>query len=129
MLLVIDAGNSNVTLGVFEGAELLAQWRLVTEHNRSSEEYGAEVQDLFEVAHLDPEKIVGVAIASVVPSLNEVFNQVVESCFKSTPMFVDHTSNTGLKILYETPADLGADRIVDAVAAVEKYGAPCIVVD
>jgi type III pantothenate kinase len=129
MLLVIDAGNTNVTLGVFRGAELLVQWRLVTDHNRSSDEYGAEVLSLFEADGLDVKEIDAVVIASVVPPLNPSLSRMIEVGFGLTPVFVDHTTNTGLKILYESPSELGADRIVDAVAAVTKYGAPCIVVD
>jgi type III pantothenate kinase len=129
MLLVIDAGNTNVTLGVFRGVDLLAQRRLTTDHNRSSDEYGVELRRFLELNGVDLKEIDGIAIASVVPPLNEVLKRMVEDCFSLTPLFVDHTTNTGLKILYETPAELGADRIVDAVAAVARYGVPCIVVD
>lgn len=129
MLLVIDAGNTNVTLGVFRGSDLLAQWRLTTDHDRSSDEYGAQVRKLFEVAGIDVKEIDGVVIASVVPPVNPSLTRIVEELFGLTPLFVDHTTDTGLKILYDSPSDLGADRIVDAVAAVTKYGAPCIVVD
>jgi len=129
MLLVIDAGNTNVTLGLFRGVDLVAQWRLTTDHDRSSEEYGAQARNLFELAGIDLEEVEAVAIASVVPALNQTLERMVEVCFELTPLFVDHTTDTGLKILYDSPPDLGADRIVDAVAAVAKYGAPCIVVD
>jgi len=129
MLLVIDAGNSNITLGVFRGSDLLAQWRLTTDHNRSSDEYGAQLQDLFERSGLDMKEIDAVVIASVVPPVNPSLTRMVEVLFGVTPLFVDHTTDTGLKILYDSPSELGADRIVDAVAAVTKYGAPCIVVD
>lgn len=129
MLLVIDAGNTNITLGFFRGAELAAQWRLTTVHDRGSEEYGAQVRNLFERAGIDLKDVEAVAIASVVPPLNQTLKQMVEVCFEVTPLFVDHATDTGLKILYDSPSDLGADRIVDAVAAVAKYGAPCIVID
>ena len=129
MLLVIDAGNTNVTFGLFRGSELLAQWRLTTDRNRSSDEYGAQVRSLFESAGSDVEEVEAVAIVSVVPPLNPSLMRMVETGFGLTPLVVDHTTDTGLKILYESPSDLGADRIVDAVAAVTKYGAPCIVVD
>jgi type III pantothenate kinase len=129
MLLAIDAGNTNVTLGVFQGSELLAQWRLTTDHNRSSDEYGAQVRNLFDDAKIDLKGIKAVAIASVVPPLNPSLTRMVEVVFGLTPLFVDHTTDTGLQILYDSPSDLGADRIVDAVAAVTKYGVPCIVVD
>jgi len=126
MLLVIDAGNSNLKFGVFRGVDLVAQWRLITDHTA---EYAAELRHLLEAAGIDAKEIEGVAIASVVPALNDALKRVVQECFGVTPLFVDHTSDTGLKILYDSPAQLGADRIVDAVAAVAKYGAPCIVVD
>ena len=129
MLLVIDAGNTNVTAAVFREEELIAQWRLITERTRTSDEYGVQVRSLFELAGLDVKDIDAIVIASVVPSLNETLKRAGEVYFQLTPLFVDHTTDTGLKILYEPPSDVGADRIVDAVAAVAKYGAPCIVVD
>lgn len=129
MLLVVDAGNTNVTLGVFRGEELLAQWRLTTDRDRSAEEYETQVRSVFEHGGIDLKEIDGIAIASVVPVLNEKLKRVSEVCFGLEPLFVDHNTDTGLEILYDSPSELGADRIVDAVAGVEKYGAPCIVVD
>jgi len=129
MLLAIDAGNSNFKFGVFRGVDLVGHWRLLTDHTRTAQEYGAELRNLFELTGIDLKEIEGVAIASVVPPLNDALVSVVQECFGLTPLFVDHTSDTGLKILYDSPSQLGADRIVDAVAAVAKYGAPCIVVD
>lgn len=129
MLLVIDAGNTNVTFGVFRGKELMAQWRLSTERTRTSDEYGVQARSLFQLAGLDFKDIDAIVIASVVPALNQTLNRVAELYFELTPLFVDHNTDTGLKILYEPPSDVGPDRIVDAVAAVAKYGAPCIVVD
>jgi type III pantothenate kinase len=129
MLLVIDVGNTNVTLAVFRGKELLAQWRLTTERTRTGDEYGVQVRSLFELAGIDRKEIDAIVVASVVPSLNETLKRVAEVYFQLTPVFVDHTTDTGLKILYEPPSDVGADRIVDAVAAAAKYGVPCIVVD
>ena len=128
MLLVIDAGNSNITVGVFRGPELVAQWRLLTDRD-NGDLYGAEIREVFERARIDRKEIEGVAIASVVPPLDQPLKQMAQSSFGLTPLFVDHTTDTGLKILYDSPADIGADRIVDAAAAVTKYGAPCIVVD
>lgn len=128
MLLVVDAGNTNMKLGVFRGPELLGQWRLMTDSARA-EEYGVELRTLFELANLNVEEVDGIAIACVVPALNVSLKLVSERLFGLAPLFVDHTTETGLKILYNPPSDLGADRIVDAVAAVSKYGAPCIAVD
>ena len=126
MLLVIDAGNTNITFGVFRGVDLLAQWRLTTDRERSRDEYEAQIRDSFAQAGIDRDEIEAVVVASVVPSLNEMLERVVA---KLTPRFVDYTTDTGLRILYDSPAELGADRVVDALAAVAKYGAPCIVVD
>src|ERR1041384_1733052 len=123
MLLVIDAGNSNLTLGVFRGVELLAQWRLLTERDK---QYGSEIRELLA---RDRVEVTGIAIASVVPQLDGALSEIATKDFGVTPLFVDHTTDTGLKLLYDTPAELGADRIVDAAAALAKYGAPCIVVD
>ena len=129
MLLVIDAGNTNTSLGVFAGRELIAHWRLTTARSRTVDEYGVHARNLFELAELDFEAIDAIAIASVVPPLNYTLKTMAETYFHLTPMFVDHSTDTGLKILYEPASDVGADRIVDAVAAIEKYGSPCIVVD
>ena len=129
MLLVIDAGNSNLTLGVFRDAELLAQWRLLTERDKSAEQYGVEIHNLFSHAGLDVKNVQGIAIASVVPQLDQALSEIAANDFGVQPLFVDYTTNTGLKLLYDQPAELGADRISDAAAALEKYGAPCIVVD
>src|SRR6267143_838444 len=129
MLLVIDAGNTNTSLGVFNATELVAHWRLTTARSRTVDEHGIHARNLFELAGLDFKTITAIAIASVVPPLNYTLKIMAETYFNLTPLFVDHTVNTGLKILYEPASDVGADRIVDAVAAIHKYGRPCIVVD
>ena len=129
MLLVIDVGNTNTSLGVYEGANLVAHWRLTTARNRTVDEYGLHARNLFELAGLDFKTINAIAIASVVPPLNYTLKQMAEVYFHLSPLFVDHTIEIGLRILYEPPSDVGADRIVDAVAAIHKYGAPCIIVD
>jgi type III pantothenate kinase len=129
MLLVIDAGNSNTSLGVYQGTELVAHWRLTTARNRTVDEYGVHARNLFELAGLDFKAINAIAIASVVPPLNYTLKRMAEAYFHLTPLFVDHTTDLGLRVLYEPASDVGADRLVDAVAATEKYGAPCIIVD
>lgn len=129
MLLVLDAGNTNLKFGVFRGDNLVGQWRLIMAHSSTAREYGAELRKLFELSGIDLKEIEGVAIASVVPLLNEPLAQMVQDCFGLAPLFVDHNSDTGLKILYDSPSELGADRIADVVAGVTRYGAPCIVVD
>ena len=129
MLLVIDIGNTNTSFGVFDGEKLIKHWRLTTERARTGDEWGVLARNLFELTDLDFKSIDAIAIASVVPPLNFTLNRMAETYFSLTPLFVDHTVDTGLRILYQPASDVGADRIVDAVAAIRKYGAPCIVVD
>src|SRR6266704_6795109 len=129
MLLVIDIGNTNTSLGVFDGETLTAHWRLTTARARTEDEWGVHARNLFALAGLDFKAIDAIAIASVVPPLNYTLKRMAEVYFQITPLFIDHATDTGLRILYEPAADVGADRIVDAVAAITKYGAPCVVVD
>jgi type III pantothenate kinase len=129
MLLAIDVGNTNTSLGVYRDARLVAHWRLTTARERTVDEYGVHSRNLFELAGLDFKTITAVAIASVVPPLNFTLRRMSEDYFHRTPLFVDHTTDTGVPILYNPPSDVGADRIVDAVAAIHKYGSPCIIVD
>ena len=120
MLLAIDAGNSNIKFAIFNGPELVRTWRIMTDVSGKFDDYEKEMFDF--------KGLEAILVSSVVPALNPTLTHIAETYFKLTPLFVDHT-NAGLKIVYDRPSDLGADRIVDAVAAVDKYGAPCIVVD
>src|ERR1044072_2826764 len=129
MLLAIDVGNTNTSLGVYEDERLVTHWRLTTNRARTVDEYGVHARNLFELTGLDFKAITSVAIASVVPPLNFTLRRMAEVYFNHSPLFIDHTTDTGVPILYDPPSDVGADRIVDAVAALHKYGAPCIVVD
>src|SRR5256714_1866675 len=129
MLLVIDVGNTNTSLGVYEGARLVTHWRLTTVRARTVDEWGVHARNLFALAGLDFKAIDAIAIASVVPPLNFTLKRMAEVYFQITPLFVDDTVDTGVPILYQPPSDVGADRIVDAVAAIHKYGAPSIIVD
>src|SRR5881392_3745322 len=129
MLLVIDIGNTNTSLGVFDGDHLVVHWRLTTERSRTVDEWGVHARNLFALGGLDFKTIDAIAIASVVPPLNFTLKRMAERYFGLPPLFVDHTIDSGVPILYHPAADVGADRIVDAVAAIRKYGAPCIVVD
>src|SRR5258707_5596358 len=129
MLLVIDIGNTNTSLGVFDGETLAAHWRLTTARSRTIDEWGVHARNLFALAGLDSKSINAIAIASVVPPLNFTLKRMAEDYFHLTPLFVDHATDTGVPILYQPASDVGADRIVDAVAAIKKYGTPCIVVD
>ena len=129
MLLVIDVGNTNTSLGVFENQLLIADWRMATVRYRTTDEYGVLARQMFSLAAIDFRAIDAVIVASVVPPLNQTFARMAEKYFAHKAVFVDNQTDTGLKIRYNPPQDVGADRIVDAVGAVHRYGAPCIVVD
>jgi len=145
MLLVIDVGNTNTVLGVFArvakvhaGEEstgsaryerLVAQWRVSTIWNHTVDEYGVLFRSLFSMDDIDVSGIHGIIISSVVPPLDSTLRQVCERYFKLKPLFVEPGVKTGMPIQYENPAEVGADRIVNGVAAFEKYGGPCVVVD
>jgi type III pantothenate kinase len=129
MLLTVDVGNTNVTLGVFEGEALRATWRLATDIERLADEYGGLILSLFQHGNLSPEDVTEAAMTCVVPELEPVFQTVCRRYFDVSPLVVGVGTKTGLRILYDTPRDVGADRVVDAVAAIRIYGPPLIVVD
>jgi len=129
MLLVIDVGNTNTVLGLFDGQRLVAHWRLTTLHEQTVDEYGILARNLFAVERIDPGSIRGIIISSVVPPLNSTLEQVALRYFRLQPLFVEPGTTTGMRILYDNPQEVGADRVVNAVAAYDKYGGPCIVVD
>jgi type III pantothenate kinase len=128
-LLVIDVGNTNTTLGVYQGNSLRALWRLATSREQTADEYGILIHNLFTLEKLAATDIGGIMIASVVPPLNFVLGEMARKYFKMEPLFLGPGTRTGMAILVDTPQEVGADRIADAVAAYEKYGGPCIVVD
>ncbi len=129
MLVTMDVGNTNTVLGVFRGAELVAHWRLTTARDQTVDEYGILTRNLFSLAGLDSGEVAGLIISSVVPPLNRTLAQMAERYFRLEALFVEPGVRTGMPVLYENPQDVGADRIVNAVAAFAKYGGPCIVVD
>lgn len=129
MLMVMDVGNTHIVLGIYEGEELLSHWRLQTNPNATEDEYGMLIQSLFQNAGVDPKKINGVAISSVVPPLTHVLKKLSEKYFQQKPIVVGPGVKTGLNIKYDNPREVGADRIANAVAAIEQYGAPVIIVD
>ncbi len=129
MLLVIDVGNTNTVLGVFEGKELRAQWRLSTNRRQTADEYGILIRNLFELDGVEPKKIDGVMVASVVPPLNSVLEEMATKYFHLKAVFLGPGTRTGMAIHYDNPQEVGADRIADSVAAFVKYGGPCVVVD
>lgn len=129
MLLALDAGNTNITIGVFDGPRLTHRWRLRTVHEQTEDEWGILLRNLFSLDSLDLREVDGVIVASVVPPLNPTLAGMTRRYFHREPLFVTHETDTGLVIRYDNPREVGADRIVNAVAAFEKYGAPCVVVD
>jgi type III pantothenate kinase len=128
-ILVIDVGNTNTVLGLYHGSSLRALWRLATSREQTADEYGILIHNLFTLDKLPAADISGIMIASVVPPLNAVLEEMARKYFKMVPLFLGPGTRTGMAILVETPQEVGADRIADAVAAYEKYGGPCIVVD
>ncbi|MGI9101053.1 MAG: type III pantothenate kinase, partial [Terriglobales bacterium] len=139
MLLVLDVGNTNTVLGVFEAASesqtesqpprLLAHWRVATIKTQTVDEYGVLFRNLFAMAKLAVEDIKGIVISSVVPPMDSTLREVCERYFQTKPLFIEPGVKTGMPVLYDNPAEVGADRIVNGVAAFERYGGPCIVVD
>ena len=132
MLLAIDVGNTNVTIGVFDGSRLVHHWRLAALRERTADELGILVTRLFEQMHIAVSDVSGIAIASVVPPLTRPMEEMCERYFSRTALLVD-ASNAGITVRYSPAGDVGADRIVNAVAAWEKYGegraVPLVVVD
>jgi type III pantothenate kinase len=145
MLLVIDVGNTNTVLGVFDQVahragedvttaparydRLVANWRVGSHLTRTVDEYGVIFRNLFSMDNLEVSAVQGIVISSVVPPLDAVLRQVCERYFNTKPLFIEPGVKTGMQVLYDNPAEVGADRIVNAVAAFEKYGGPCVIVD
>ncbi len=145
MLFVLDVGNTNTVLGVFAQTEqdrpgnrdnaaagyarLVAHWRVTTRQASTVDEYGVLFRNLFSMARLEASEIQGIVISSVVPPLDPVLRQVCERYFNSKPLFIEPGVKTGMPVQYDNPAEVGADRIVNAVAAFDKYGGPCVIVD
>src|SRR5271163_4734729 len=124
MLLALDVGNTNTVLGVFRGKELIAHWRLTTARDQTIDEYGILTRNLFTLASLEPLKISG-----VMPPLNRTLGEMSSKYFGRKPLFVEPGIKTGMSVLVDNPLEVGADRIVNGVAAFYEYGGPCIVVD
>jgi type III pantothenate kinase len=129
MILVLDVGNTNITLGLYKGKELLTHWRIATVRERTEDELGILIKNLIRDRGLDPKDVEGIAISSVVPPLMFALERMSVKYFGHKPIVVGPGVKTGLNIKYENPREVGADRIVNAVAALEKYGPPLIIVD
>jgi type III pantothenate kinase len=129
MLLVIDVGNSNTVLGVYEGEKLLHHWRVWTDRQKTSDEYGILLRNLYDASHFSSREIKAIIIASVVPPLTPTIVELCERYFGVAPMVVGPGIKTGISIKMDNPREVGADRIVNAVAAYAKHGKASIVVD
>ena len=129
MLLTLDIGNTNITMGVFEGDTLKATWRIATDLQRLPDEYGLMLSQLLPLKGLSPNKIEAVALCSVVPPLTPTFEELCQTYFDVSPLVAGAGTKTGIRVHYDTPRDVGADRIVDVTAALELYGGPAIIVD
>jgi len=129
MLLAIDIGNTNLTLGLYEKETLGAHWRLATDHARMPDEYGLQFLGLLEHAHCSQACLSGVVLASVVPNLTGRVVQACQEYLQREPLVVDAGVKTGIRIRYEDPRAVGADRVADAVAVMRLYGAPACVID
>ncbi|MGN0771336.1 MAG: type III pantothenate kinase [Christensenellales bacterium] len=129
MILVIDIGNTNIKLGVYNGNRLIASWRLSVSIPRTSDEIGIYIKNLFEENGLSKDDFEGIIMSSVQPSLNYTFERACEYYVGKKPMIVGPGTKTGLNIKYSNPQEVGADRIVNSVAAHRIYGGPCIVID
>jgi len=142
MLLVLDVGNTNTVLGLFAKTgtpeansgdarygPLVANWRVATVATQTVDEYGVLFRNLFAMDQIEVKGIRGIVISSVVPPLDSTLRQVCERYFNTKPLFIEPGVKTGMPVLYENPAEVGADRIVNSVAAFEKYGGACVVVD
>ncbi len=129
MLLALDAGNSNITIGAFVDGKLVSQWRLRTVHEQTSDEWGILLRNLFSPAGLDIEKVDGIIVCSVVPPIDSTLAAMTKRYFHTEAMFVGPRTDIGLAIRYDNPNEVGADRLVNGVAGFYKYGGPCVIVD
>jgi type III pantothenate kinase len=145
MLLALDVGNTNTVLGLYrltaessapaatgaraEERELVAHWRVTTHRTQTSDEYGVLLVNLFQMSRISVEEVHHIIISSVVPPVESTLRRVCDKYFHVQPLFVEPGIKTGMPMLIDNPTELGADRLVNAIAAYERYGGPCIVVD
>ncbi len=129
MLLAIDIGNTNIVLGLFKDKELLAHWRMTTHLHKTVDEYSMLILDLFRSQGIRTQEVQAIVCSNVVPPLTSIFMELSKKYFGINPLFITHQMETGLKICYDNPQEIGADRIVNAAAGFEIYGGPLIIVD
>ncbi len=128
MLLTLDIGNTNVTIGIFDGARTVATWRFATDIERLADEYAVMLLGLLRTEDIDPKTVDQAVMASVVPELATVFEQLCSRYFHTQPLIVGTGTKTGVRVLYDNPREVGADRIVDVVAALHEYGPPPLII-
>ena len=129
MLFVLDVGNTNTVLGVYDGEKLVADWRVTTSKSQTVDEYGVLFRNLFSMDGINVEDVSGIVVSSVVPPIDSTLREVCERYFKMAPLFIEPGVKTGMPVHYDNPAEVGADRVVNGVAAFAKHGGPCVVVD
>jgi len=129
MILVVDVGNTHIVIGLYQGKKLTHHWRLLTESERTADEYGVVLRSLFSSADLMFSAVQGIVVSSVVPPMNTMTEELIHKYFRLAPLMVGPGIKTGMPILYDNPREVGADRIVNAVAAYERYHDATIVVD
>ena len=129
MLLAIDVGNTNIVFGAFKGRELIHDWRIASDQKKTSDEFGMLVTEMLNNVQLKPVDIEAVIMSSVVPNIMHTMQNMIVKYFHQYPMIVGAGVKTGINIRYDNPREVGADRIVNAIAAVERYGGPCIIID
>ena len=129
MVLLVDVGNTNIVLGVHDGDNYITSWRISTDAKKTSDEYGIQVMQLFAQSKLKTECIEGIIISSVVPNIMHSLENMLKKCFKIQPIIVGPGVKTGINIKYDNPKEVGADRIVNAVAAFTIYSRPLIIID
>ena len=129
MLLALDVGNSNVTIGAFDGEKIAGRWRLRTIHEQTADEWGILIRNLFSLSSLNLSAVDGVIISSVVPAVDQPLEAMADRYFHRQPLFVKYTTDLGITVQYDNPREVGADRMVNGVAAYRKFGGPVVSVD
>lgn len=129
MLLALDVGNTNVTIGAFDGEKIAGRWRLRTIHEQTADEWGILIRNLFSLSSLDLAAVDGVIISSVVPAVDQPLEAMADRYFRCKPMFVSCALDLGITVRYDNPREVGADRLVNGVAGFRKYGGPIVIVD
>lgn len=129
MLLALDVGNTNVTIGAFDGEKLAGRWRLRTIREQTADEWGILIRNLFSLSSLDLSSVDGVILSSVVPAVDQPLEAMADRYFRRKPLFVNYATDLGIAVRYDNPREVGADRLVNGVAGFRKFGGPVVVVD